>query len=194
MEAARALARAMHKHNITLVYGGGTVGLMGEIAKTLVSLSGPSSVHGIIPTPLLKWERTGQESGVNTLPDDKVWGRTTVVKDMHTRKKMMAEEVMKGASGSGFVGLAGGYGTLEELMEMTTWNQLGIHDVGICLYNVDGYWDGLLSWVEGAVKGGFVSRVNGGIMAQATSAEGVIKRLQDYKSSSGRFALDWANN
>ena len=104
---------------------------MGEVAKTLVSLSGPDAVHGIIPEALVRYERdttytssTGEEADKGgpalAVPEEKVWGRTTVVKDMHTRKKMMAQEVMAGGPGSGFIALSGGYGTLEELFETMT--------------------------------------------------------------------------
>lgn len=82
LAAARSLAQAFHANNISLVYGGGTVGVMGEVAKTLVSLSGPSSVHGIIPEALLKYERKGRENGTSDTPekiiDENVYGRTTV--------------------------------------------------------------------------------------------------------------------
>lgn len=81
LAAARSLAQAFHANNISLVYGGGTVGVMGELAKTLVSLSGPSSVHGIIPEALLKYERKGRENGDADTPDkiidENVYGRTT---------------------------------------------------------------------------------------------------------------------
>jgi len=106
---------------------------MGEIAKTLVSLSGPGSVHGIIPKALLRYERSyiedeageGKEVDPRKTIDEETYGRTTVVRDMHTRKQMMAQEVSDGGAGGGFVSLSGGYGTLEETMEMVTWNQLG---------------------------------------------------------------------
>jgi uncharacterized protein (TIGR00730 family) len=168
---------------------------MGELARTLVSLSGPSSVHGIIPEALIRYEQAGRESGVQSSPiDAKVYGRTTTVKDMHSRKQMMAQEVKAGGPGSGFVALSGGYGTLEELMEMVTWNQLGIHKEAIAVYNVDGFYDGLMAWVRSAVTGGFVSESNRSVMVEATSASGVVKALQDYKLSAGRFKLDWTVN
>jgi uncharacterized protein (TIGR00730 family) len=132
LAAARSLAHVLHEHNIHLVYGGGTVGIMGELARTLVSLSGPMAVHGIIPTALVSLERQGKA------PDENLYGRTTVVPDMHTRKRMMAQEVVDGGPGGGFVALPGGFGTIEELMEAVTWNQLGIHDRGICIFNVEG--------------------------------------------------------
>ena len=157
--AARELAKVFHKNNVNLVYGGGTEGVMGELAKELVSLSGSDAVHGVIPRALLRHERNYVENGKQVDPqeviDQKTYGRTTVVADMHTRKNLMASEVMQGGPGSGFVALSGGYGTLEELMEVVTWNQLGIHANGIVVYNVDGYWDGLLQWVRTAVEAGF---------------------------------------
>jgi uncharacterized protein (TIGR00730 family) len=195
LQAARSLAKIMAENNIKLVYGGGTVGIMGEIAKTLVSLSGPSSVHGIIPEALIKHEQkwdpeknAGKAAGVI---DEKVFGKTTVVKDMHTRKHLMAKEVIAGGPGSGFVALSGGYGTLEELMEVTTWNQLGIHDRGVIIYNVNGYWDGLISWIKTAVLQGFISTTNSGILVEALDAEEVIRSLREYRNSEGRFNLEW---
>ncbi|KIM95983.1 hypothetical protein OIDMADRAFT_205553 [Oidiodendron maius Zn] len=198
MAAARSLATVMAANNISLVYGGGTVGLMGEVARTLVSLSGPESVHGIIPAPLVKYERGphSDAASVHTtdgqLPEYTVYGKTTVVKDMHTRKQMMAREVLDGAQGSGFLALSGGYGTLEELMEVVTWNQLGIHSRGVVVLNIEGYWDGLLDWVKGSVKAGFVGEGTRDIIAEAKTAEEAIKELREYKVSQGRFKLEWS--
>jgi len=197
MAAARSLAHVMADNKISLVYGGGTVGLMGELARTLVSLSGPESVHGIIPAPLVKYERGPDSEAASThaidgmLPEYSVYGRTTVVKDMHTRKQMMAREVLDGAEGSGFVALSGGYGTLEELMEVVTWNQLGIHSRGVVVLNIEGYWDGLLDWVKGSVEAGFVGENNRGIIAEAKTPEEAVRELRDYKVSQGRFRLEW---
>lgn len=194
LAAARALATTMAAHNISLVYGGGTVGLMGEVARTLVSLSGPESVHGIIPSPLVKYERGPDSTSVTSgLPEYELYGKTTVVKDMHTRKQMMAREVLAGGEGSGFVALSGGYGTLEELMEVVTWNQLGIHNRGVLVLNVEGYWNGLLDWVRGAVGAGFVGEGSAGILLEARSAEEVVEKLRNYKSASGRFKLEWGS-
>jgi len=170
------------------------VGIMGEVARTLVKLSGPDAVHGIIPAALVKYEQgwdPENPSDLNKAIDARVFGRTTVVEDMHTRKKMMAQEVVAGGKGSGFVALSGGYGTLEELMEVTTWNQLGIHERGVVIYNVDGYWDGLISWVKNAVKSGFIAPKNEAIMIEANTAEEVVSSLIEYKNSEARFNLKW---
>jgi len=189
------------------VYGGGTVGLMGEVAKTLVSLSGPDSVHGIIPEALVRYERdttytsssatnheeAGGEERPLAVPEEKVWGRTTVVKDMHTRKKMMAQEVMAGGPGSGFIALSGGYGTLEELFETMTWNQLGIHSKGVCVLNVDGFYNGILDWIKNSVGEGFIHGENANILVEATTAEEAVKALKEYKVSKEVFNLSWGN-
>ena len=160
---------------------------MGEIARTLVSLSGPNSVHGIIPQALMEYEQGDSKN----VPDESVYGQTTVVADMHSRKQLMAKKVLAGGPGSGFVALSGGYGTLEELMEVTTWNQLGIHDKAVVLFNVDGYWNGLLSWVKNAVGAGFIAPSNGTILVEAKQADGVVKALRDYVNSEGKLHLAW---
>ncbi|KAL8830721.1 MAG: hypothetical protein Q9170_005601 [Blastenia crenularia] len=188
LEAARSLAHAFHNHKITLVYGGGTSGLMGEVAKTLVKLSGPSAVHGIIPEALLELERDIAGGKI----DEEMYGRTTVVSDMHARKHMMAKEVIEGGPGSGFVALSGGFGTLEELMEVITWNQLGIHGRGIVAFNIEGYYDGLIQWVRTAVSAGFITPGNAGILVEALDAEEAIKQLKEYRVSEDRFKLDWS--
>lgn len=187
---------------------------MGELAKTLVFLAGPEAVHGIIPAALLPLEaqrrdelangelekvksandnlapKATEQRHINT-PDEKVYGKTTIVPDMHTRKRMMSSMVCAGGPGSGFIALSGGYGTLEELMEVVTWNQLGIHDKGVCIYNVDGYWNGIMQWVKDSVEAGFVQEGNKEILKEGTSAEDCVKVLQEYTASQGRFKLNW---
>jgi uncharacterized protein (TIGR00730 family) len=104
---------------------------------------------------------------------------------------MMASEVIAGGPGGGFVALSGGYGTFEELMEVTTWNQLGIHGMPVVVYNVDGYWTGLIEWVKNAVTSGFVSPGNAGILVEARSAEEVVTCLGEYENAPGRFDWKW---
>lgn len=201
MEAARQLAREFHEKKVKLVYGGGTSGLMGELAYTLASLSGPEAVHGIIPGALIsieegykdengqhkfkKVEREIKDGGTHS------FGRVTIVPDMHTRKRLMASEVLAGGPGSGFIALPGGFGTLEELMEITTWNQLGIHGAGVVLLNVDGYWDGILDWVKRAVSKGFLSAQNARIVVQTGEVGAALDILKDYEVSKERLALVW---
>ncbi|MCJ1472925.1 hypothetical protein MMC13_001574 [Lambiella insularis] len=165
---------------------------MGEVAKTLVSLSGSSSVHGITPKALMKYERTGRDAGKPVVIDEATYGRSTVVQDMHARKTMMAQCVKEGGPGSGFVALSGGWGTMEELMEMVTWNQLGIQEAGSVVFNVEGFYDGLLTWANNAVKEGFISKGNREILVEALTAEEVVKALREYKISPDRLKLDWS--
>ncbi len=201
------------------------MGIMGELAKTLVALSGPKSVHGIIPRALIRTEKDGTlrngeaQSNTNSPaqkpkversmskeeleklessedPDKSIvpereFGVTTIVPDMHTRKRMMAKAVQEGGPGSGFVALAGGYGTMEEVMEMVTWNQLGIHELPVVLVNIDGYWDGLLDWVKNSIREGFVGEPNANILVEVKSADDVMEALRDYQVAEGRFKLDW---
>jgi len=98
---------------------------------------------------------------------------------------------MKGGPGSGFIALSGGYGTLEELMEMVTWNQLGIHDRGVAVFNVGGFWDGILNWVKGSVVTGFVKQGNADIMVEVKTAQEAVDALKSYKVSESRFGLSW---
>lgn len=123
VEQARELARLFHKYGVKLIFGGGTVGVMGELAKELVRLSGPDAVHGVIPEALVRFERDYEDKKASDRKaqekvDEKLYGRTTTVPDMHTRKQTMVREVLAGGPGSGFVAMSGGYGTLEELMEV----------------------------------------------------------------------------
>ena len=167
---------------------------MGEVSRTLVSLSGPSAVHGVIPSALIETEQKGdaaKPTNLNEVVDESIYGRTTVVKDMHSRKKLMARDVLDAGLGSGFVALSGGYGTLEELMEVVTWNQLGIHDRPIVLFNIEGYWDGLLHWVRNATDTGFIREGNANIIVEAKTAEEVIDCLKNYQSAGDRLNLNW---
>ncbi|KAM5346168.1 hypothetical protein ACJ41O_009173 [Fusarium nematophilum] len=207
VEAARSLAYQLHKNNAHLVYGGGTVGMMGELAKTLVSLSGPHAVHGVIPKALIQVEEGYQDkqepaSGApakveRVVKDDQTtnteFGLVTVVSDMHTRKQLMARMVFEGGPGSGFIALAGGFGTMEEVMEMTTWNQLGIHRVGVLLLNINGYWNAIVEWVRNAVEEGFVSKENASILIETDDVRVALEKLRDYQVSRDRLELSWGD-
>jgi uncharacterized protein (TIGR00730 family) len=196
------LAREFHKNNVHLVYGGGTVGLMGELAKTLVSLSGPEAVHGIIPKALIRVEEgyqdkesdSGSKKAERTVQNNGAeFGRVTVVPDMHSRKQLMAKQVFEGGLGSGFIALPGGFGTMEEVMEMTTWNQLGIHHVGVLLLNINGYWNHLVAWVENAVDEGFLSSQNASILIQTDDTAAALEKLRAYQVSGDRLKLSWGD-
>lgn len=152
---------------------------MGALASTLVKLGG--SVHGIIPTALVAYEQGG------SIPPESGFGKTTVVPDMHTRKSMMGKEA------NAFVALPGGFGTMEELFEVVTWNQLGIHACPIVVLNVGGFYDGLLLWVKSAVEAGFIRSDAQGILVEAKTPEEVAVKIREYKVAAGRMDLNWGN-
>ena len=129
MEAARTLGKSIAKNELGLVYGGGSLGLMGETARSVLEAGG--HVTGIIPDFLVKRERM--------LTDVQ---QLIVTQDMHERKMTMFEH------SSGFVALPGGIGTLEELVEVSTWAQLDQHDKPIILANIDGYWNPLIELIS----------------------------------------------
>ena len=158
-QAARALARAMVEENIALVYGGGNVGLMGVIADEVLRLGG--EVTGVIPTALV--EREVGHLGLT---------RQFIVKDMHERKAMMAE------LSDGFIAMPGGMGTLEELFEMLTWSQLGIHAKPVGVFNVDGYFDHLIGFLRHAQAQGFIRPAHGALMMVEQETGELLQRLK----------------
>lgn len=158
-DAARALAQVLVAHNIGLVYGGGKVGLMGVIADEVLRLGGEAS--GVIPRALV--EREVGHAGLT---------RLFVVKDMHERKAMMAE------LSDGFIAMPGGMGTLEELFEMLTWSQLGIHAKPVGLLNVGRFYDGLVAFVAHQQGEGFVRAEHAALMMVEAEPEALVQRLQ----------------
>ena len=127
--AAQALGEILAKNHIRLIYGGGSVGLMGTLANAVLDHGG--HVTGIIPEFLTKRERPRR-----------VAQELVIVPDMHARKRSMFDHA------DGFVALPGGLGTLEELVEQLTWAQLGRHRKPILIANIANYWDPLLTLIE----------------------------------------------
>jgi len=135
--AADELTKALVGHNIGLVYGGGSIGIMGVVADAMLAKGG--EVIGIIPKALD--EREVGHKGLTEL---------VVVNSMHERKAMMADLA------DGFIALPGGMGTLEELFEVLTWAQLGIHSKPCGLLNVAGYYDHLVTFLDHTMNEAFV--------------------------------------
>jgi uncharacterized protein (TIGR00730 family) len=160
-QAARGLARAMVEQNISLVYGGGNVGLMGIIADEMMRLGGQAT--GVIPQALLK-----KELGHNGLT------QLHIVKDMHERKAMMAD------LSDGFIAMPGGIGTLEELFEVFTWAQLGFHQKPIGLLNVEGFYDGLLQFIRHMVSQRFVKDEQAALLMAEAQAEDLLQRFKSF--------------
>ena len=135
--AARDLGRLIAEHGVGLVYGGGGLGLMGEVARATIERGG--RVTGIIPGFLSEHERMLKEV------DDLV-----ITRDMHERKQLMFEK------SDAFVALPGGIGTLEELVEQLTWSQLGQHKKPVILANIEGFWDPFLELLQHMKERAFI--------------------------------------
>ena len=131
------LGKLLAKHGVTLIYGGGNVGIMGKIADAVMEHGG--TVTGVIPQVLVAWER--QHNGISEL---------FIVDDMHIRKKKMYELC------DAAIILPGGFGTLDELFEMVTWNQLSIHDKMIYIINSDGFYNHLIAHINQMQKENFL--------------------------------------
>ncbi|GAA0152397.1 hypothetical protein LIER_10889 [Lithospermum erythrorhizon] len=160
-EAAIDLGKELVERKIDLVYGGGSVGLMGLVSQAVHD--GGRHVLGVIPRTLMPREITGQTIG-----------EVRAVSDMHERKAEMARHA------DAFIALPGGYGTLEELLEVITWAQLRIHHKPVGLLNVDGFYNSLLSFIDKAVDEGFISPIARRIIVSASTAKQLVRQLEDY--------------
>ncbi|HWT71912.1 MAG TPA: TIGR00730 family Rossman fold protein [Oxalicibacterium sp.] len=160
-DAARLLAKEMVARDIALVYGGGKVGLMGVIADEVLKLGGAAT--GVIPQAL--FDKEVGHTGLTELH---------VVQDMHERKALMAELA------EGFVALPGGIGTLEELFEILTWAQLGFHQKPVGVLNVNGFYEGLVAFLQMQVAQGFVKDSQAALLLHDASAPALIERMQHY--------------
>jgi uncharacterized protein (TIGR00730 family) len=161
-EAAAAFGRLLAAEDIGLVYGGGQVGLMGVLADAVLADGG--DVVGVIPQALVD-----REIGHPGVPDMRVVG------SMHERKALMAELA------DGFVALPGGLGTLEELFEVYTWAQLGLHQKPCALLNVEGYYDGIADFLSHAVAERFLREETRDLLMVESDPATLIERLRDFK-------------
>ncbi|XP_059637647.1 cytokinin riboside 5'-monophosphate phosphoribohydrolase LOG1-like [Cornus florida] len=172
--AAIQLGKQLVLKNIDLVYGGGSVGLMGFVSQAVYD--GGCHVLGVIPKTLMPREIIGETIG-----------EVRAVSGMHQRKAEMARHA------DAFIALPGGYGTLEELLEVITWAQLGIHDKPVGLLNVEGYYNSLLSFIDKAVDEGFIAPSARQIIVSAQTAHELMCKLEDYepKHSGVSSKLSW---
>ncbi|XP_074573777.1 cytokinin riboside 5'-monophosphate phosphoribohydrolase LOG-like [Curcuma longa] len=162
-QAAVELGNELVKSGIDLVYGGGSIGLMGLLSHAVHD--GGRHVLGVI---------TKSNLLPSELTDDQAVGEVITVTDRHERKAEMARRA------DAFIALPGGYGTLEELLEVITWAQLGIHKKPVGLLNVEGFYDSLLLFIDMAVAEGFISEAARRIIISAPSAEELVGKLEDY--------------
>jgi uncharacterized protein (TIGR00730 family) len=170
IEAGRALGKSLAAHGIRLVYGGGTKGIMGAVAAGVLANGG--QVTGIIPEFLVDMEATRHSLGQ--------LDELIVTQDMHERKHKMFER------SDAFVTLPGGIGTLEEIVEIMTWGQLGRHEKPMVFANIGGFWDPMLSLVQHMREQGFIHRahlVQPLVIAQADEIVPVILERDEAQSS-----------
>jgi len=160
--AADALGDAIAAGGRSLVYGGARIGLMGRIAERV--MAGGGRVTGVIPQGLV--DREVAHDGLDEL---------LVVADMHERKARMA------ALADGFVAMPGGLGTLEELFEMLTWSQLGLHAKPVGVLNVDGFHDGLLGFLDHACGQGFMTPAHRALLLARAGAEDLLTDLDAWR-------------
>ena len=160
-QAAAELADVIVRHEFELVYGGSHKGIMGILADRVLALGG--KVHGVIPQLLV--EKEAAHDGLTELH---------VVKSMHDRKSMMA------ALSDGFIALPGGFGTLEELIEIVTWGQLRFHDKPVGVLNVRGYFDALLQFLDHAVEEGFLRPENRSMLIDDADPATLVQAFERY--------------
>ncbi|WP_026451868.1 TIGR00730 family Rossman fold protein [Aequorivita capsosiphonis] len=163
-DAAKKLGEIFASRNITLVYGAAKIGVMGNIAKSVLDKKG--KVIGIIPNFLKKKEVV--HLGLTKL---------ITTENMHQRKLKMQEE------SDGFIALPGGMGTLEELFEIITWLQLGLHQKPIGLLNINGFYNDLIKMLETMVRKGFVSMDNYNLLLVDNNPERLLEKMEEFKPS-----------
>src|SRR3954463_8916797 len=157
-ETARELGRALAARKLTLLYGGGRVGLMGQVAGSVLDSGG--TVVGVIPHSLALKE-IAQEDCTELI----------VVNTMHERKALMADR------SDAFVALPGGYGTCDELFEILTWAQLGIHRKPVALLNVNGFFTPLLSWLDHIVAEGLLKPKHRKLLLDSETVNDLLDKL-----------------
>lgn len=173
-EAARRLGEVLAEQGIELVYGGASVGIMGELADSVHGHGG--HVTGIIPQQLV--EKEAAHTGIANL---------IVVASMHQRKSQMAD------LSDGFIALPGGIGTLEGLFEILTWAQLGIHAKPSGILNVEGYFDGLTGFLDHAVREGFLTEAHRDAIIVESDPVKLLQRMHAYTAPEGERLMGRTN-
>lgn len=166
LETARAVGQAIARRGMTLVYGGGGTGLMGAVADGALDLGG--RVIGILPR--LFDTSALRHAGLQEL---------RLVDSMHERKAAMVE------LGEAFVALPGGFGTLEELFEVLTWAQIGLHSRPVGLLNANAYFTPLLAWMERAAAEGFIYPEHRGLYVSAEEPDLLLDALESFQPPEG---------
>jgi uncharacterized protein (TIGR00730 family) len=160
--AAQKLGKTLGQRNITLIYGGAKIGIMGHVAKA--ALEKGCTVIGVIPEFLMLKEV--YHNGLSEL---------IITQNMHERKLKMHE------LSEGIIMLPGGYGTLEEFFEMLTWAQLGLHQYPIGIINTNGFYNELLAMLSRMVENGFVRQENYDMILVGDTVEELLQKMEDYE-------------
>jgi uncharacterized protein (TIGR00730 family) len=163
VQAAEGFGRLLAQRNIELVFGGGSVGMMGAVARSTLAAGGKAI--GVIPRALLKKEIA--QTGLSHMH---------VVESMHERKALMAK------LSDGFVALPGGFGTLEEFFEVLTWAQLGFHHKPVALLDVAGFYAPMITLLEHMSAEGFVRPNQLRLVMTETNAEKLLARIENYEA------------
>jgi hypothetical protein len=174
-DTAIRLGTAIAQRGLTLVFGGGRVGLMGAVSQAARAAGG--KVIGVIPQALQRKEVAYE--GVDL-------AELIVVRSMHERKARMA------ALSDGFVALPGGFGTFEEYCEMVTWSQLGIHRKPCGLVNVNGYYAGLLALFDHGVASGLIRSGHRSLVVDRPDPEALLDAMLTWEPPALEFSLDWS--
>ena len=181
-QAATELATLLAGRGTGIVYGGGKVGLMGILADSALAAGG--EVIGVIPQALMDRERSGDERSARGRIGHDGLTELRVVGSMHERKALMADLA------DGFVALPGGAGTLEELIEIYTWSQLGLHRKPMGVLNVGGYYDGLAALLDHAVEEGFLREQHRAALHVAAEPGELLERFAGWQPSTVGKWLD----
>ena len=171
IKQAESLADAMVNQGIGVVYGGSRNGLMGVVADRVLDQQG--TVVGVMPRGLIQWEQAHQHLT-----------ELITVSGMHERKKEMSQRA------DGFVALPGGIGTLEEIFEMISWAQLGVHFKPCAFFNVNGYYDKLIEFLDHSVSQGLMRKKIRDMILIESEPEALLKSMADYSSPVSNSWID----
>ncbi len=163
-QIARDMGQALAEDEFRLIYGAGDVGLMGEVARSCLSAGGQAV--GVIPKHILDWEVGKRDLTALIITDT-----------MHERKKVMF------ANAGAVVALPGGAGTIDEMIEVLTWRQLGLHEKPVLLLNTDGYWDPFLDLIDHVIARGFADASFRGYISVCGSVEEIMSVLRAERSA-----------
>lgn len=161
-EGAAQLGETLVSHGLELVYGGSQIGLMGVLANTVLKHNG--TVIGVMPKGLFRGEVVHR--GLTQLIE---------AKDMHARKAKMSELA------DGFIALPGGFGTFEEIFEVVSWGQIGIHQKPVGLLNIDNFYESLLEMVDRAIEAGFIPELQRDLIICEDDPETLMQKLKNYQ-------------